>query len=211
MAAIIASASSLHDFADVLSDNAKARLLQTIINEADRLDRFTANLLELSRLQSVVPLPTQCIDPAGVMNLAIMRLHLPPGRHVSGRIPADLYTLRVNPQLFQVVLTNILENAAVHASDGDIEIKALADRGNLQLSISDHGPGIPHHERLRIFDRFHRLNTERPGSGLGLAIAKGFVEASAGSILVADRVDGQPGTRIVVTLPIVPGGDLRDE
>lgn len=202
LTAIIASASSLADLGDTLSPEAQLSLLRTIVSEGERLDRFTANLLELSRLQSGAPIPTRILDPADIVVSAATRSRARLDHQLIGRVPAGAYLVRADAQLFEAAVTNILENAAVHGGGGPIEISARADGDQFELGISDHGPGIPEAERERVFDRFHRLDPMRPGSGLGLAIAKGFVAASGGSVVATGRQDGLSGTRILVSLPL---------
>ena len=202
LTAIIASASSLADLGDRLPPEARHSLLRTIVSEGERLDRFTANLLELSRLQSGAPIPTSALDPADIVASAAARSRVRIDHQLVGRVPSGAYLVHADAQLFEAAITNILENAAVHGGGGPIEITARADGDRFELGISDHGPGIPEAERERVFERFHRLDPGRPGSGLGLAIAKGFVTASGGSVAATDRQDGLPGTRILVSLPL---------
>lgn len=202
LAAIIASASSLSDYGDTLPKSARASLLRTIVSEGERLDRLTANLLELSRLQAGIPLPVQFIDPADIVTSAAARVHRRLAGRLIGRVPTGAYLVQANPQLFEAAVANLLDNAAVHAPDGPVEIAARADGDQFELSIADHGGGIPAAERERVFDRFYRLDPARPGSGLGLAIAKGFVAASHGTIAACNREDGLDGARLVVRLPL---------
>src|SRR6202022_3706511 len=79
------------------------------------------------------------------------------------------------------------------------------DPSHAELVVSDHGPGIPPHERRLVFERFHRSTTARalPGSGLGLAIVKQVVLNHGGLLRVEDTVPGgqPPGTSIYVLLP----------
>jgi two-component system sensor histidine kinase KdpD len=210
LTAIIASASSLADYSDALPPEARLSLLQTIVSEGERLDRFTANLLELSRLQSGAPIPTKILDPADIVISATTRSRARIDHQLTGRVPSGAYLVRADAQLFEAAVANILENAAVHGGNGPIEISARADGDQFELGISDHGPGIPAAERERVFDRFYRLDPMRPGSGLGLAIAKGFVAASGGSVVATERQDGLPGTRILVSLPLARDGLPRD-
>lgn len=202
LAVIIASASSLSAYGDTLSVEARRDLLSTIVTEGERLNRFTGNLLELSRLQSGMPVPRQSIDPADVVASAAERLHSRLGKRLVGRVPVGAYVVEAEPALFEAAIANILDNAAIHAPASPVEISAQADGGWLEIAVSDYGPGIPESEREAVFKRFYRLDPSKPGSGIGLAIAKGFVEASDGSIEARSRVDGLQGARIVVRLPL---------
>jgi len=207
---IIASASSLADYGEALPPDTRLSLLRTIVSEGERLNRFTANLLELSRLQSGAPIPTKILDPADIVASAAKRSRARLDQQLTGRVPAGAYLVRADAQLFEAAVANILENAAVHAGKGPIEITSRSDGDRFELCISDHGPGIPEVDRERVFDRFHRLDSMRPGSGLGLAIAKGFVAASGGSVTATTRQDGLPGARIVVRLPLISDGPVSD-
>jgi signal transduction histidine kinase len=101
------------------------------------------------------------------------------------------------------VLRNLVDNAARHASSR-IEIAVQTRAGDAILVVADDGPGIPESERLHVFDRFVRLDSDRArsggGSGLGLAIVAEIVAAHGGTIVVDERAGG--GTRVTVTLPL---------
>ena len=99
------------------------------------------------------------------------------------------------------IVTNLLDNAAKYAPGTDVEViaSALPD-GGLRLEVVDQGPGIPDHERERVFEPFHRLDElhASPGTGVGLALVAAFAEAHDGRAWIApsDR-----GTHVIVELP----------
>ncbi len=102
---------------------------------------------------------------------------------------------------------NLMDNAAKWSPPGGtvgVRMRQL-DRSHAELVVSDHGPGIPPHERRLVFERFYRSTTARamPGSGLGLAIVKQVVLNHGGSLRIEETVPGaeSPGTSIYVLLP----------
>ena len=110
------------------------------------------------------------------------------------------------PQLARV-FENLLDNAVSFSPEtGEIEVTVDHDDEAVRIAISDHGPGIPADARERIFERFHSLRPEGEDfgghSGLGLAIARTIVAAQDGSLTATDRLDRQPGARLVVELPL---------
>ena len=108
--------------------------------------------------------------------------------------------------LLEQVLVNILDNAAKYAPEGtEILLAAQAVGAVVEVTVADHGPGIPPEERARIFDMFYCVaggDRQRAGTGLGLAICRGLVEAMGGTIRAATGWPDGTGTRMVVALPI---------
>jgi two-component system sensor histidine kinase KdpD len=100
------------------------------------------------------------------------------------------------------VLINLLENALKFApASTDIELSATASDDELVFEIADRGPGIPHGDEQRIFDKFYRAGPAREGGiGLGLTICRGIIEAHGGRIWVEKRPGG--GSLFRFTLPI---------
>jgi signal transduction histidine kinase len=102
------------------------------------------------------------------------------------------------------VLTNILDNALRHTSEGGhITLAALGTSDGVALSVRDSGPGLSTDDLTRIFDRFYRADESRVrhegGSGLGLAIAKSIILAHGGQIR-AESEQGK-GLEVIITLP----------
>uniref|UniRef100_UPI0026129023 sensor histidine kinase n=1 Tax=uncultured Amaricoccus sp. TaxID=339341 RepID=UPI0026129023 len=211
LAAILGAAGTLRDFAGDLTEEARGDLLGTIVAEAERLNRFIANLLDMTRLESGAIAPARTPqDLAEVVGSALERAgRVLAGHHVTVDLADDLPMIEIDPVLFEQVLFNLLDNAAKIAPEGStvrIEVRPTA-AGGATIRVLDEGEGIPEGELERIFDKFHRVqkgDRVRAGTGLGLAVCRGFVEAMGGAISAANRSDG-PGAVFTVTLPAPPG------
>jgi two-component system sensor histidine kinase KdpD len=207
LAAILGAGGTLRDLATSLSEAQKADLVATVIEESERLNRFIANLLDMTRLESgaLAPHATPC-DLGEVVGSALRRADKILGRHrVEVAIAPGLPMLAVDAVLFEQALFNILDNAAKYAPEGSrVRIEAWRDGGVAELRVVDEGPGIPPEDLERIFDKFHRVtkgDQVRPGTGLGLAISRGFVEAMHGTVAAANRVD-RSGAVFTMRLPV---------
>jgi len=115
---------------------------------------------------------------------------------------------RLDPNLLEQAVVNILENAIAYSPDATvIELAAYEDRANVVISIEDEGKGIPTPELARVFEKFHRMegpSDRAKGAGLSLSISKGFVEAMGGRIAAASPIHGDHGTRVLISLPKAP-------
>ena len=209
LAAILGAAGAMRDLASALDDKAKADLLGTIVDESERLNRFIANLLDMTKLESGAIKPNTALHDLGeIVATALQRASKILAQHrVELDMAADLPMVEVDAILFEQVLFNLLDNAAKYAQAGTIvRIRCTRDQDRLRLDILDEGTGIPADELKLIFDKFHRApkgDQVRAGTGLGLAISRGFVEAMGGTIISANRQDGQ-GAVFTITLPIPP-------
>ncbi|MFJ4605816.1 DUF4118 domain-containing protein [Pseudomonas atacamensis] len=192
----------------------RRELLEGTRDEAERLDRYIQNLLDMTRLgHGALKLARDWVSPADVVGSSLNRLRavLAP-LHVSTEVPAELPLLYVHAALIEQALVNVLENAARFSpSHGRLELRAGANEQEIFFSVSDEGPGIPEEERAKIFDMFYtaaRGDRGGQGTGLGLAICQGMVGAHGGRISVADGIDGR-GTCITLHLPLQaqPGMD----
>ena len=207
LAAIIGSAGTLRDFPDDLNEEARADLLATILAESERLNRFIANLLDMTRLESGAITPNRAAHDLGeIVGSALQRAgRVLAGHHVTVDLADDLPMVDIDPVLFEQVLFNLLDNAAKYAPEGTtVGIEAgRTVSGGVALRVIDEGEGIPPEELERVFDKFHRVrkgDSVRAGTGLGLAVCRGFVEAMGGTIVPGNRVD-RPGAVFTVTLP----------
>ena len=195
LAAVLGAAGALRDLPKSLDDDAKADLLATIIDESERLNRFIANLLDMTKLESGAVVPNMAPHDVGeIVGSALERARKILARHrVEVAIPSDLPMIAVDPVLFEQVLFNLLDNAAKYAPAGTtIRIQGWAERDAVKLQVLDEGDGIPPDDLERIFDKFHRAQKGdhvRAGTGFGLSISRGFVEAMHGTITAANRTD----------------------
>ncbi len=207
LAAILGAGGTLRDLADALTDAQKLELIGTIIEESERLNRFIANLLDMTKLESgaLVPNTAPC-DLGEIVGSALSRASKILARHhVELDLAADLPLLEVDAVLLEQALFNIIDNAAKYAPEGStIRLHAWRDVTAVALQIVDEGEGIPPSDLELIFDKFHRVNkgdSVRPGTGLGLAISRGFVEAMHGTVKAANRTD-RSGAVFTIRLPI---------
>ncbi len=217
LATVMGAASTLIELGPELPEATRADLLLSIREEADRLNGYVRNLLDMTRLEGAALQPRrEPVDIRDVLGAAIARVERRLGRRTLHRdFPAELPTVEVDPTLLEQAVVNILENAVAYSPDDTpIEVAAFEDRANLVVSIEDEGKGIPTAELERVFDRFRRIDEpsdrargdRTKGVGLGLSISKGFVEAMGGRIAAASPVHvapdgGMRGTRILISLP----------
>ena len=215
LAAIIGAAGTLKGFARELDDRGKIDLLGTVIEESERLNRFIANLLDMTKLESGSIKPNTARHDVGeIVGTALERASKILANHrVEVDIAADLPMLDLDPILFEQVLFNLLDNAAKYSPPKTaVRVQSWREGDTVKLQVLDEGSGIPPEEIDRIFEKFHRADKEDrvpAGTGLGLAIARGFVEALGGSIDAANRPDRQ-GAIFTITLPIPKRNERLD-
>ncbi|MER9769219.1 sensor histidine kinase KdpD [Mesorhizobium sp. M0142] len=207
LAAIMGAAGTLSDFEAALPEQDRAGLLSTVLDESERLNRFIANLLDMTKIESGTMEPNYAFHYVGdIVGSALHRARKIVGEHKTEiDIPSDLPMLRVDPVLFEQVLFNLLDNAAKYAPPGStIRLQAWADNGSVILQIMDEGPGIPPADLERVFDTFYRVrkgDQVRAGTGLGLSICRGFIEAMGGTLSAANRTD-RSGAVFTIRMPV---------
>ena len=207
LSSILGSASSLRSHRGSLTTADQDELLGTIQEEAERLNRFIANLLDMTRLESGAIEPRlELVDLSDVLGSALRRAGKVLAHHaVEVDLASDLPPLKLDPVLFEQVLFNLLDNAAKYAPAGSkVQVQAQREDNRVELSVSDEGDGIPPDDLERIFDKFYRVRAEdrkRAGTGLGLPICRGFVEAMGGTITASNRQGGR-GALFTIILPV---------
>jgi two-component system, OmpR family, sensor histidine kinase KdpD len=215
LASVLGAASTMRDVADGLSDQQKRDLLATVIDESERLNRFIANLLDMTKLESGAIVPNTALHDIGeVVGSALRRAGKILAAHkVSLELEAELPMLQLDAVLFEQVLFNLLDNAAKYSPiDTTISIRSWRERNQVLLQVADEGEGIPAAELESIFDKFYRAQKGdhvRPGTGLGLAISRGFIEAMQGRIFAANRSD-RTGAVLTIQLPIPAAANKLD-
>jgi two-component system, OmpR family, sensor histidine kinase KdpD len=206
LASILGSAGTLRDLSGKLSEPQKTELLTTVVDESERLNRFIANLLDMTKLETGAVLPNASPHDLGeIVGSALSRAARILDRYtVELELAADLPMLELDAVLFEQVVFNLLDNAAKYAEPGTtIRIQGWSEAEAVYLQVLDEGDGIPPGDLEHIFDKFYRAqkgDQVRPGTGLGLAISRGFVEAMKGTLTAANRGD-RTGAVFTIRLP----------
>jgi two-component system sensor histidine kinase KdpD len=207
LSTVLGSVTTLIDYGKSLKPNVQRDLLQSIKEEAERLNRYVGDLLDMTRLEGgALVTRREWVDIRDVLRAAVERVtRRLDNRSVTRDFPTQLSMVKADASLLEQALVNILENAIAYSPDkSTIEVAAYEDRGNVVISIEDEGRGIPTEELERVFEKFRRMEeaTDRgKGAGLGLAISKGFVEAMGGRIAAASPIHEGRGTRILISMP----------
>src|ERR1700691_2776546 len=215
LAAVLGAAGTLRDLSEKLSTAEKGDLLATVIDESERLNRFIANLLDMTKLESGAITPNVAPHDVGeIVGSALRRASRILARHeVELDLAADLPMLELDAVLFEQVLFNLLDNAAQYAPpETTIRILAFRSGDSVLLRVLDEGSGIPATDLEHIFDKFYRAQKTdqvRAGTGLGLAISRGFVEAMHGTIVAANRPD-RSGAMFTIRFPVPHQGQRLD-
>ena len=210
LSSMIGAAGTLVDYEDRLPPAERRELLEAILGEGQRLDRYIQNLLDMTRLgHGTLKLNRDWVDVAEIVGAAVARLRkLFPALRVEIALPSGTVLLHAHPALIEQALFNILENAARFSPpDQPVSVTARVEGGRLLLDVGDRGPGIPEDERARIFDMFYsvsRGDRATQGTGLGLAICRGMIGAHGGSVEALPRDGGGTTIRISLPLPDVP-------
>ena len=179
--------------------------LNIISRETDHLSGLVNDLLDMSRIEAGnLEVRRQVCDLAELVEQAAQRAHPQPGERLHLKLPPDIPLLVADPHRIEVVLRNLIENAAKYSEGaGPITVCVSWDETEMIIRVEDEGPGIPQGHTENIFESFYRvddgLTRAQPGAGLGLAIAQGFVRAHGGEIWIEP---GTAGTTVAFSLPL---------
>jgi two-component system, OmpR family, sensor histidine kinase KdpD len=208
LASIIGGVSSLMNFDSRLDAQGRSELLNTVRDEAERLNRFVGNLLDMTRIEAGGMQPKRdWVDPEELVATAVKRAApLTQGHDIRIDIAAAMPLLRVDYILIEQVLINLLDNAAKYSPKGQaIDLRLRHDSSHVLLTVTDSGSGIPAGELEQVFDMFYRVKAadrQVAGTGLGLSICRSILRAHGGDIRAESPVADGRGTRMVVALPL---------
>ncbi|HVT37012.1 MAG TPA: ATP-binding protein, partial [Nevskiaceae bacterium] len=196
LSSILGAISSLRAYGKKYDEKARDELLTTAQDETERMSRFVANLLDMTRLDSGALAPkAEACDLNDVAGAALRRAEKLLAKHqVQIDIPGNVPMVKLDFVLLEQVLVNLLDNAAKYSPAGStVELAVNAHRYAVTLEVRDRGPGIPPEDLQRIFDPFFRVrqgDQQRAGTGLGLAVCRGFVQAMNARISASNRAGG---------------------
>ncbi len=183
-------------------------LVVSICEQAERLERLVANLLDMTRLQSgPLALKRDWLPLEELVGSALNRLETRLGeREIAIHVPSSFPWLFVDPVLFEQLFVNLLENAAKYTPAGSrLELSAHLEGTLLVMELKDHGPGLPPGEEELVFEKFHRgPHVGVAGAGLGLAICRGIAEAHGGTLTARNREEGGAVFRVCLPMPQDP-------
>ncbi|MDK2973429.1 MAG: two-component system, OmpR family, phosphate regulon sensor histidine kinase PhoR [Candidatus Sumerlaeota bacterium] len=205
---------SIKGFAETLQDGGledagrAAKMVDVIVRQSDRLGGVIEDLLALSRLErrGVAIERVECVvatligQAEEICALKAARL----GVAVEIECPPELRA-HVSPTLLTQAVTNLLDNAITHGSEGGhVSVCAADVNGELEIRVTDRGPGIAPEHLERLFERFYRVDKARSrdlgGTGLGLSIVKHVAQAHGGTVTVTSKVG--EGSTFVLHLPL---------
>jgi PAS domain S-box-containing protein len=197
-----------------LGDEDRARLLEVVAQESERLTRIVGDILLANQIDAGrLRLKEQELDIAGVVRTVVEGIEAAltgtEGISLELSAPDSLPPVSGDEDKLRQVLLNLIDNAIKYSPDGGrVDVRVEQRDSGLRIAVSDEGLGIPHGEEQRIFGKFYRVDPQQTrgvgGTGLGLYICRELVRHMAGRVSVTSR-EGQ-GSTFVVDLPLLPIG-----
>ncbi len=212
LASITGAVTSLRQLGDKMPPESRADLLLSIEEEAGRLNRFVANLFDMTRIEAgMMKARREPIELAAIIDTSTDRARkLHPDLLIETSIAPGLPRALGDAVLLEQVLFNLLDNARKYGGANlPVTIYARAEDGAATISVTDQGKGIPEADLEKIFDKFYRRakGDGRPaGTGLGLSIARGLMASMGGSIKASSPAIRKRGTRFTLRLPLAEPG-----
>jgi two-component system sensor histidine kinase KdpD len=213
LVSIMGAASTLISYEESLDGASRRDLAHTIQDEAERLNRFVQNLLDMTKLGSGPLKPrVDWVDLHDIVAAAVKRAARLARRHaIKVEIDPAMPLLCLDAVLMEQAIFNLLDNACKYAPAGSpIKVWAVRAADHISIEVADQGPGIPPEDRDKVFDMFYRVratDSQVAGTGLGLAICRGIVEAHGGTIRAEPGLHGA-GTAIIIHLALPPALEL---
>jgi signal transduction histidine kinase len=183
----------LQDHFETMSPAERRRFLDNIAGDSDRLSQLVTRLLDLARADMAMPEAGAAADLAEPVRRAADAAGFP----VEVDVPRDIPLVAAPVTTLESVLTILLQNAR-QAGARHATVTAALDGGDVVLTVSDDGPGVPAADRERLFEPFFTSRRAEGGTGLGLPIARSLLAASHARIDLADTGEG---AAFRVTLP----------
>lgn len=202
LAAILGSLSVHRSMYEKLPETQRRELTDAALIEAQRLDSFITNIIDLAKIESgAVKFKRQWQSPEDLVQRVKKRMRMRFENHtLHVQALASTIEVELDPVISEQALLNVLDNAVKYTPSGSaIEIRMETADDYFRLHVRDHGPGIPDEEYERIFDKYTRLQRQDhqvAGTGLGLSLARAAMRGQGGDVAVA----GHPGGGAVFTL-----------
>lgn len=187
---------------DRFDDATRRQMLVTIDEDADRVTRLLAELLDVSRIDTGrLPLRRRILQLGELIEPLARRFAVEhPDRALGIAVEPDLPDVVGDPDRIEQVLSNLLDNAVKHG-EGDVRVTVRRDGQAVRCGVADDGGPIPAQELSRLFGKYYRTHDARTsGLGLGLYISRGIVTAHGGRIWA--RSDADAGTEFAFTIPL---------
>lgn len=215
LATIVGSASTLVEEDHTLSIADKLELSRAIYDEAQRMSSLINNILDMARLDAgAVKLNKQWYPLEEIVGVVLTRLQKRlADRVISVKLPTGIPLIYVDAVMIEQVLINLLENAIRYTPAGSpMEILAETTTDGVEISVADHGTGIPTGSEKKLFEKFYQVRHEaaQSGVGLGLAICRAIIEAHGGNIQVHNRSSGGAVFSFIIPLEDTPP-ELEEE
>jgi len=203
LSSIYGAATTLLEEEDRLAHRQRRELIQSIADEAERLNQLVTNLIDMTRLDEGLDIKRdwQSLEEVVISALTNTKKVLS-GRVVTTNIPGDLPLIYADGVLMEQLFINLLENAAKYTpQESRIGISAVTHERKILVFVRDDGPGFPAGQEARVFEKFFRGKTDGiRGAGLGLAICRAIVERHQGTISASNSRSG--GAVITIELPV---------
>jgi signal transduction histidine kinase len=191
------------------------RMLQTALDQGDRLKRLIEDLLLVASAEHGEMRPElRMVDLGALLDSIVSDLAVP-GLRLGAQVDPGCGGLRTDEHKLRQILTNLMENGAKYAPEGGIEVRAslTAEADAVDIRVIDHGSGIPDEDRERVFERFVQLDQSstrrRGGTGLGLYLCRQLAGLLGGSLTLEATAGG--GSTFLLTLPWQPAGAATGE
>jgi two-component system, OmpR family, sensor histidine kinase KdpD len=214
LASILTAGTSLLSASQLAPTRPGRELLETIVEEAERMNGLITNLLSVTRLEGGRALLNRELEGLddlifGVLSRFSGRLS---GRQVTIDVPDGLPMVPVDAGLVDLLLVNVLENVLRYTpADSPVDVEISFEQGVMVLDVSDRGPGIAAGERDKVFDKFYRGQAAKRndgGTGLGLTICRAVARAHDGDICILPRAGGGSTVRFSLPCPGAVRADL---